>query len=115
MSSDENYHGPINPNPGNGEGESSLLNLNLDLGIAHSLFGQMTAAVSLYGFVPTNAFPVIALLTFGLSLLAHTTNFVRLRSTRVFEGLLVAGSVSFVPHNCSRPCFASCTCPRITC
>ncbi|GAA5834454.1 hypothetical protein JCM3766R1_005217 [Sporobolomyces carnicolor] len=69
MSSDENYHGPINPNPGNGE-----------------------AAVSLYGFVPTNAFPVIALLTFGLSLLAHTTNFVRLRSTRVFEGLLVAGS-----------------------
>ncbi|GAA6005990.1 hypothetical protein JCM11491_004082 [Sporobolomyces phaffii] len=69
MSSDENYHGPINPTPGNGE-----------------------AAVSLYGYVPTSAFPVIAILTFGLSLLAHTTNFARLRSTRVFEGLLVAGS-----------------------
>ncbi|GAA5975051.1 hypothetical protein JCM5350_004565 [Sporobolomyces pararoseus] len=69
MSSDQNYHGPINPDPSPGE-----------------------ATVSLYGYVPTSAFPVIAILTFSLSLLAHTTNFARLRSTRVFEGLLVAGS-----------------------
>ncbi|GAA5836260.1 hypothetical protein JCM5353_002657 [Sporobolomyces roseus] len=66
---DRNYHGPINLNPGNGE-----------------------ATVSLYGYVPSRAFPVIAILTFGLSFLAHTTNFARLRSTRVFEGLLVIGS-----------------------
>lgn len=71
MSQDSSYHGPINPNPTDGE-----------------------AAVSLYGFVPSRAFPVIALLTFALSLLAHTTNCIRLRSTRVFEGLLVVGSVS---------------------
>ncbi|GAA5935419.1 uncharacterized protein JCM15063_001029 [Sporobolomyces koalae] len=69
MSTDANYHGPINPDPTNGE-----------------------ASVSLYGFVPSSAFPVIAILTFSLSLLAHTTNFARLRSTRLFEGLLVIGS-----------------------
>ncbi|GAA6063069.1 hypothetical protein JCM10212_003127 [Sporobolomyces blumeae] len=79
MSSDSNYHGPINPNPGNGQ-----------------------ATVSLYGFVPSHSFPVIAILTFALSLLAHTTNCIRLRSTRVFEGLLVVGSAMEICGYCCR-------------
>ncbi|GAA5940891.1 hypothetical protein JCM1841_000418, partial [Sporobolomyces salmonicolor] len=51
-----------------------------------------SADISYYRYVPSRALAVIALLTFGLSLICHLTNFVRLRSTRAFEGLLIVGS-----------------------
>ncbi|GAA5864071.1 hypothetical protein JCM1840_000693 [Sporobolomyces johnsonii] len=51
-----------------------------------------SADTSYYRYVPSRALAVIALLTFGLSLICHLTNFVRLRSTRAFEGLLIVGS-----------------------
>ncbi|GAA5883027.1 hypothetical protein JCM3774_004219 [Rhodotorula dairenensis] len=49
------------------------------------------SAVAIYGYIPSRALATIALITFGLALLNHVVHLIRLRGTRVFQGLLVFG------------------------
>lgn len=64
------YQGPINPNPG--EGESSVI---------------------IYGYVPSRALAVIAIITFSLAVLNHFSHLVRFKHVRAFSGLMVFGCV----------------------
>ncbi|TKA52154.1 hypothetical protein B0A53_04998 [Rhodotorula sp. CCFEE 5036] len=52
------------------------------------------SAVALYGYIPSRALATIALITFGLALLNHVVHLIRLRGTRVFQGLIVFVVVS---------------------
>ncbi|KWU43223.1 hypothetical protein RHOSPDRAFT_19892 [Rhodotorula sp. JG-1b] len=49
------------------------------------------SAIAIYGYIPSRALATIALITFGLALLNHVVHLIRLRGTRVFQGLLVFG------------------------
>ncbi|GAA5938245.1 uncharacterized protein JCM15063_000680 [Sporobolomyces koalae] len=65
------YRGPINPNPGDGE-----------------------SAIVIYGYIPSLAFGIVALVLFGIALLGHGWRTVtRSRQTRVFHSLFVLGCV----------------------
>lgn len=70
------YTGPRNPNPGPGE-----------------------AGISIYGYIPSLALAVVAVITFAVTLIANVY-FMKKKGKgyRSFHGLLAFGSVSLHPH-----------------
>ncbi|GAA5987677.1 hypothetical protein JCM10908_007168 [Rhodotorula pacifica] len=60
------------------------------------------SAVAIYGYIPSEALATIALITFGLALLNHVVHLIRLRGTRVFQGLLVFGCACEIVGYASR-------------
>ncbi|GAA6059727.1 hypothetical protein JCM10212_000255 [Sporobolomyces blumeae] len=62
-----NYKGPVNPNPADGE-----------------------SGIVIYGYVPSLALPVVALVTFALALSGHVARAVKAKRTRTFHWLIAA-------------------------
>ena len=64
------YSGPRNPDPGPGE-----------------------SFITIYGYVPSLAFGIIAMICFLAALAVHTFWLVRSKRTRWFQGLMIVGCV----------------------
>ena len=65
------YTGPINPHPGKGD-----------------------AAVIIYNYVPSLALGLAGVITFAIALLAHSYLFSRTRKFKLFQFVMILGSVS---------------------
>ncbi|GAA5827368.1 hypothetical protein JCM11251_003783 [Rhodosporidiobolus azoricus] len=72
------YTGPVNYNPADDE-----------------------AAISIYGYTPSNVLAIVALVTFGITFLINLTWLVKYRTTRTFYGLFLFGSAcEMVGYGC---------------
>jgi hypothetical protein len=67
-----NYNGPIQSNPGDGE-----------------------SAIVIYGYIPSAALAIVAIVTFGIALIGHFCRSIKPKETRAFHALFVTGCVSY--------------------
>ncbi len=67
------YNGPVNPNPKDGE-----------------------ASIIIYGYVPSDALAIVAVVTFAIILAVNLYYLVKRRGYRSFHALLCVGSVSIL-------------------
>lgn len=59
------------------------------------------APISIYGYVPSIALGGVGAVVFLLGLIAHLGLFIRVRSTRIFQGLFALGCVSACESTCA--------------